>query len=565
MSDHLVVLAIIIISITIFPFIGDKARIPAIVLELIAGIIFGMNGLIPIVSVEAGDWLDFLSSLGFIFLMFLAGLEINSDKLKKNFRSSSILAITSFTFCFIIGIFCGFILNLDLLGQLFLGLVFSCTSIGIVFPTLRELGLSKDKMGQITITATIILDIVGLATLSILIGLSGANNSSFFAILIIQILVITFLFVGSIFFAKKVWRWIDKKFPRISVLEWEVRISLTIIFSLSVIFLILGMEAIIGAFIAGLIMGESKYAEKDLEDKVGAVGYGFLIPIFFFVIGTRTNLRVFLSIENLNLIIFASILIIIAILSKIISSTIGGKLIGFSTKESIVIGSSMIARLSIGLAVAKIGFTLEIFDDIVFTIIVLTAIITSFLTPILTKFSAFKLIPKKVTLTKCAIRKEYMRHMGIVFEEEHHEHLTFFHDHYVKDFMSSDVVVIKSDMALRDLIKILERIKHNSYPIVDENDNLIAMISLKEIEEALVQNNLDLEIENCCTNGLHCFTPHENLGKAFDLMIEKDIHSICVVDPINESELMGIVSITDIMRGLRLDLLKKGENGINIK
>ncbi|MHA1895539.1 MAG: cation:proton antiporter domain-containing protein [Candidatus Helarchaeota archaeon] len=563
--DNLLILMIIILSVTIFPFLGERARIPAIVIELLLGIILGENGLIPLVQYQAGDWLDFLSSLGFIFLMFLAGLEINMDKLKRFFKKSVYLTLVLFFSGFIIGYFSGLLLFLSPIGCMLLGTVFSCASIGIVFPTLKDLGLSKKELGLVVISATILLDIIGLSLMSVLIGINNAQGYFIIIDLFIQVGLIATLLIVSLFLSKRVWNWADKNFPPTSVLEWEMRISLSLILILSVVFTLLKIEVIIGAFIAGLIMGESKYAEKELEGKIGAIGYGFLIPIFFFMIGTRTNLQIFFNLQNYYLIIVSIIVIILAIASRLLGGFLGSKAARFSNKKSIVVASSMIPRLSIGLAVANIGLEVGIFDENVFTIIVLVAFITSLMTPILTNSIARKLLPEELIVDQDEIRNEHLKHLGIYIDEEYKEPLKIFTDTKVRDLMTDDVITVNSEINVRDFIDLVEQTKHNTYPVLDNQKDLIGIVAMKDVEKFIKNDEFDVKLRECCRKDLCILKPNDELGKAFDFMIEKDVHSICVTESKNDKQLVGIVSKTDIMRALQIKLLKKDKFENNIE
>ncbi|MHA1312661.1 MAG: cation:proton antiporter domain-containing protein, partial [Candidatus Helarchaeota archaeon] len=520
MIDILIVLLIIIFSITIFPYLGQKVKIPSIVIELLMGMIFGHILWFKMVITVQGEWLEFLSSLGFIFLMFLAGMEINVNKLKQYFKSSLVVFAISIAGNFFIGFLIGFYLMNDMISALLLGTVFSCPSIGIVYPTMRELGLAQKKLGQITIASSIILDIFGLAMLSVLAELKKNEALIFTPQIIYSILFVVFqigfitaLFVGSIYLSKKAWEWADKKFQKSSVIEWEMRISLVLILVLSVVFSLLRIEVIIGAFIAGLVMGESKYAEQELECKIGAIGNGFFIPIFFFMVGAKTNLFTLFASGPL-LPIITILIVLIAIGSKLLSGFVGARLSGIKTRESVVVGSSMIAKLSIGLAVAEVGFELLIFPESIFTILVILAMVTSVFAPIFTKYIANKLIPDELFLQEDAIRFEFLKQSGIFIDMDIPDPLECLTLQKVKKLMTRNIISVDADMSIRDFITIVEETRHNTYPVLD-NGEIVGMIALKDVEKALKNGDLDKKIREY-TRSEVLICPDDDLMKAFD-------------------------------------------------
>lgn len=167
------------------------------------------------------------------------------------------------------------------------------------------------------------------------------------------------------------------------MLEWEIRITFAVIMILAVLTgNILEIEAIIGAFLAGMMMGQSKSAPK-LEEKIGSIGYGFFVPIFFFVIGMKMEITYFADPIFLTfLIIFLLVLFAVKLGSGILSS----RLMGFSWKHGLITGMILIPSLSVGIAAAEVG-KVALFTPWLYTLLISLIVISSILIPILTRTS----------------------------------------------------------------------------------------------------------------------------------------------------------------------------------
>ena len=131
--------------------------------------------------------------------------------------------------------------------------------------------------------------------------------------------------------------------------------------------------------------------------------------------------------------------------------------------------------------------------------------------------------------------------------------------------MTDDVITVNSEINVRDFIDLVEQTKHNTYPVLDNQKDLIGIVAMKDVEKFIKNDEFGAKLRECCRKDLCILKPNDELGKAFDFMIEKDVHSICVTESKNDKQLVGIVSKTDIMRALQIKLLKKDKFENNIE
>ena len=284
--------------IAISPILSQKIKLPVIVIEIIFGIILGKSFLKIIPN---NPIIDFFSSFGLIYLMFLAGLEIDFNEIKKNFSSTLLITLFSIAIPFATGVLISPYLGLP---ALFLGTILSTTSIGLILPLVCELDCNKDFLHTL-LGSVILVDIIGMFLLAFSLSLlGGALKISF----IYSLIAVVSLFL--IPYAITHWNiqlriknWESKK----SNFELEVRFAFAIIFVLAAISEELGFHSIIGAFIGGLIISEI-LPKKNIQERIAGIlvpefnspvtllerklegfGYGFFIPLFFIFVGFKSR------------------------------------------------------------------------------------------------------------------------------------------------------------------------------------------------------------------------------------------------------------------------------------
>ena len=376
MDSLALILVIVFSGVVLLPPLASRLRMPVIVLELLFGIAIGKSSLNLIPD---NPIVDFFSAFGLVYLMFLAGMEMDLDKIHwKIMKKVLFISLMSLAVPFISGVALSYWVDTN---PFLFGTILSTTSLGLVLPSLKDLNLTK-RQSQMLLVSVIIVDIVSMFLLAfVLSALQGTLEVRF----IYSLLAIATLFLIPWFIKKrKLRRKFTTKLWKKQYFEMEMRVAFAVIFLLGTISLNLGFHSIIGAFIAGLLISEILPKAVLQEEKLQSFGYSFFIPLFFIFTGAKVNLVPVFSSLNSLVILFA--IIIIGIISKALSVTIATRLSGLKMKQSLAFGFFHTARLSLIIAAVDISLELELIDDNMFAIFIILAIISATLAPSLGKY-----------------------------------------------------------------------------------------------------------------------------------------------------------------------------------
>lgn len=377
-------LVVVFVGIVLLPPLASRLRMPVIVLEILFGIAIGKStfNIIPDSPI-----VDFFSAFGLTYLMFLAGMETEIDKIHwKIMKKVLIIALASITIPFLCGVAISYWVKMN---PFLLGTILCTTSLGLVLPTLKDLNLTK-RQSQMLLVSVIIVDIISMFILaSVLAAVQGALHVRYiYSILAIIVL----FFIPWLVRKKKLRRKITLKLWKKQYLELELRVSFAIIFILGAISMQLGFHSIIGAFIAGLIISEILPKAFLQEEKLESFGYSFFIPLFFIFIGSKVNLVPIFTEPN-NLVMLFGI-VAIGILSKVASVTVASRLSGFKMNQSLAFGLFHTARLSLIIAAVDLSLSLGLIDNKLFAIFIVLAVISAIMAPSLGRHILLKSLPE---------------------------------------------------------------------------------------------------------------------------------------------------------------------------
>lgn len=408
----LLVIAVILIAAKVFHLI-EKANQPLVIGELVAGIVLGnlaLFGITIFTDFSHEPVIEFLAEFGVILLLFQIGLESNITELRKAGLQSLIVAC--------IGAFVPFILGTWVVGPLllpgqqfitylFLGASLAATSVGITARVFKDLGFLKTKAATIVIGAAVIDDVLGLIILAVVSAMAVGGDVSVASVGWILVKSVGFL-LGSIIIGQFSAPWISKAFSKIST-GTGTKFTMAIAFSLlfSAIAKLIGLEPIIGAFAAGLVLDHvhfrafkapgiveevtevmqevpeksrkkvasimNHFADRSVEDTIEQLAL-FFVPIFFVVTGMGVSLAALFSFKILLLALGISLA---AFIGKYVSGLF------LKGDQRMIVGLAMIPRGEVGLIFAAVGRSLNVIDDEIFSLIVAVVLITTIVGPFL--------------------------------------------------------------------------------------------------------------------------------------------------------------------------------------
>ncbi|EOU1701447.1 cation:proton antiporter [Clostridium perfringens] len=372
-------LALILISTKLFGLITKKVRMPQVVGALVAGVILG-PAILNVLSET--EFIQKLAELGVIVLMFTAGLETDINQLKKTGKASFIIAVLGVIIPLAGGFFIASIFNKGndvntILQNVFIGIILTATSVSITVETLKEMGKLNTRAGNAILGAAIIDDILGIIALTITTSLADPSIN---VIIVLAKIVMFFIFAG---FAGYLFHWafikLDERYQR----DLRRFVIIAFVFCLLLSFCaeeFFGVADITGAFIAGLVISDSNRS-KYLNSRFETLSYMLLSPIFFASIGIKVQLTAMTK----TIFIFAILLLLVAILSKVFGCALGAKLCKYSNREAVQIGTGMISRGEVALIVANKGIAMGLMLPEFLAPVVIVVVVTTIVTPILLK------------------------------------------------------------------------------------------------------------------------------------------------------------------------------------
>lgn len=348
-----------------------RFNFPWVIALILGGILIGPSFL---GIFESNSTIDFLGNIGLVFLMFMAGLESNllrKDFFKK-FDDFFRVAMLSSVIPFILGFLVIKSFGFSDSTSIFMGVIFISSSIAAIVPSLESKGLLHCKIGKNIISTVIISDVLSLISLSIV--LQTVEPQTKLPLILFYILLFAALIFLKWIIPKVRWFFKNEVKTAKDVFHQELRSIFVIMIGVVLIFELLGLHPIIAGFFAGLVLSNS-IKSNIVRENIRALSYGIFIPIFFVVIGSKTDFHELFS--SYQLVWLTVVLTTVAVLSKLISGYFGGISIGLSKKESLILGSSTVPQLSTTLAVAFAGLELGILNNALVTSLVTLSIITT--------------------------------------------------------------------------------------------------------------------------------------------------------------------------------------------
>lgn len=382
---HTSILLILTISLLIWfsPFIAKIIRIPTPPIEIVSGSLFAYLGLI-----EHHDYFDKLAEVGFLYLMFLAGMEVD---LKQILSSPKYIINRSLLFLLAMSGFAlvsGFVFSLNSIVIISMPLI----SIGLLASLSKVYGKDKDWI-RLAFIVGVLGEIISIAALTVL---DAASTIGFgwelmtkmgYLLLFMIVIFILYRFLHLVF-----WWFPEFKralMPKFDTSDQDIRLAMSLFFIMIAVMLALELEVALGAFIAGVAISAFFHQEKKLEEKMSSLGFGFLVPLFFIHIGASFDIKA-LALDGIvtGALLITFLMITMRILAAYLLKSI------YTQRDALLVALSLSMPLTLLLAVATIGYEAHLIDILSYYQLILASLFE-----ILISMVAIKLIEARGRLT----------------------------------------------------------------------------------------------------------------------------------------------------------------------
>jgi Kef-type K+ transport system membrane component KefB/nucleotide-binding universal stress UspA family protein len=373
-----------------------RIKQPGVMGQLIAGLVLGPS----LLGALAPDWqhaifpaakeqkamLDAVSQFGVLMLLLLTGMETDLKLVRRTGGASAIASIAGIIVPFICGVALGEALpdsmlpdpSKRLITSLFLGTALSIASVKIVATVIREMNFMRRTVGQVILASAIIDDTVGWMITAVIFSLALQGHVDVWSLA--QSVLGTLAFMGlSLTIGRRVVfiiiRWVNDVF----VSDFAVITAILLIMCvMALITDLIGVHTVLGAFVAGILVGESPILTRHIDEQLRGLIIAFFMPVFFGTAGLSADLTI---LKDPNFLLLTCGLIVIASIGKFGGAFVGGKLAGLTFRESLALGTGMNARGSTEVIVATIGLSMGALSQNLFTMIVTMAVITTMVMP----------------------------------------------------------------------------------------------------------------------------------------------------------------------------------------
>lgn len=344
----------LMLTILVAPALLQRFKLPGLVGFILAGALVGPHG---INLLENGEGVRLMAAGGLLYIMSWAGMEINLAGLYKTMHRSLSFGLLTFLFPLVLGgLSSWWLLGLDPAAALLLAGMFSTHTL-LSYPIVNRLRLVNDEAVTITVGGTIITDILALLLLTIVTAAEQGTMSFWFWLKLLAGLSLFTTF--AFFLLPKISRWFFQSVE--SDLTYQFVFVLGVVFSCGVLAELAGLEAIIGAFVAGLVLNRLIPQASPLMERIEFVGNAIFIPAFLFHVGMIINLNVFFKSEQTILV--ALVLTTLALLTKWLAALVTQRLFGYTPRQRNLIFGLSTSHAAATIAIILIGFEIKLFNE----------------------------------------------------------------------------------------------------------------------------------------------------------------------------------------------------------
>jgi len=513
------VFAVIVLS----PPLARWLRVPAITIQIIFGIILGRS-VLDIIKVAEVPAADFLGQLGLVLLMFLAGFELSGKTMRKEKKPTILMFFTTGIFPCLVGVAVALALGLRaprdgswLTPCVLMGALFTSSSVAVIVPVVKELErTATEKVRRIfrqILGSTILMDIFSLLLVTVVISLVVSKGPSdlivFVSLLTVFLIAVMYVlprFAGSILGRGK----FDEE-----ALNRQVGLLIFVIVFFVAVAEALNIHAIVGAFLVGMGLANVSIKERTIQ-RIRFLGFGLFVPVFFFRLGLDIDLRVLASGGTLWL---PTVIVLGLVFSKMIGGVVSGKLLGYSTVDSLAIGLTKVPQLTATLAAGVVGHQIGVFTDEVLASVVTLSVVTTLIGPVVTR----NLLYKQAAQPRPKL---------------------------VEDYIVTDLETLPQNAPFTSVLAVAQRTPFQLIPVVDRSDRLRGIIRFDDIKEIIFSTELDSMIiaGDMMVTRFVALGPKDDLDAAVEKFKITTHDSLPVVEEVRgERIFLGMLRVQDIM------------------
>lgn len=385
--EFIAVLAGLLLATQIVAHLCRRVGIPEVIGQILVGIIAG-PGILNWVHLDT--MMNEFQEIGVIILMFIAGLESDLSLLKRYLKPAVIVAIVGVIVPVLVMTPASYLFGFTKLESVFIGVIFSATSVSISVAVLREFNYLDSKEGATILGAAVADDIIGVILLSIMISVvNQAENKTggqpLWAVLLLQVL----FFGGTYLLVKWLAPYLMHLSERLLTVASPSVMAMIICLGMAALADWVGLSGAVGSFFAGIAVANT-HRKQTIDRSFIPIGYALFIPLFFVSVGL--NMRFDHLDESL---IFVVVMTILACLTKLVGCGAGAKMAGFELHSSYVVGSGMVARGEMALITAQIGYQAHLLSSMYYSDVITVIILATVIAPFMLKHALHRSIAEQ--------------------------------------------------------------------------------------------------------------------------------------------------------------------------
>lgn len=476
-KNPVLILALTLLIILFSPLLFRLFKIPGIIGLILAGVLIGPHSFHII---ESTNSFELLSKTGLLYIMFLAGLEIDMQEFQQNRSKSIVFGALTFLVPIILGyIVCIYVFHFSLWSSVLLASMFSTHTL-LSYPIVSNMGIIKNRAVQITFGGTIITDSAVLILLGIITNVvTGEMNSAFWFRIIVSLSLLVF---STLYLLPKISRWFFRHI--------EAQASSHYIYVLAVVFIsgflseLAGVEPIIGAFLAGLGLNKVIPHNSILMNRIVFIGNTLFIPFFLISAGMLVDLKLFFN--GSEALIFAGILCLVGLFTKYFAAWITGFIYKYNKFERNIIFGLSVSHAAATLAIIKVGFDIGLFDQNIINATIILILISCLVSSFATERAARQI----AILEKDVVRKGSDKTERILIPVSNPENIQRLIDFalLIKDQKSTEAIyplsIVEDDADADEKLNVVRKVIEGAVEQISSGDKKVEV--LKKVDLSIV-------------------------------------------------------------------------------